>query len=506
MLGALAAGTLVLAGIAGLTAESGRRAGAGRELRPVDCWFEAPDDFSATCHRLAVPESRSGGSAFMLEIPVVILSVPGKRQREDAIVHLAGGPGDGAWIDDQRIDFWWDFIRENTWLNQRDLILLDQRGTGNVTPRMDCPELELLTLAFLSPDMNNAIAFRLLREAAGACHARVIAEGHDPASYTTRESALDLHDLHDALGAEKWNVYGLSYGTRLALAYLRHYPQDFRSVILDSADPPQIDFHGDDAWRTERAFEILFEACARDAACRSWYPNLKARLIALVHRYNTKILNFETEGPSQTETATVRLSGDLILAYLFLHLYNRDDIERVPRIIDIFDRGQAGDVADEFGRLIELWIEREDWGEGLALTIDCAEEYPYADAAQVLASYRAYPLLQSLAYRLPPFVACASWPVPGADSSGKELVRSAVPALVLAGSFDPITPPAYGRQTATGLANSHFLEFSNVGHDVLGNEPCAGRLAAIFLDDPKRAPNDPCLLSLRPPQFQPPVE
>ncbi|MBI3451291.1 MAG: alpha/beta hydrolase [Rhodospirillales bacterium] len=125
---------------------------------------------------------------------------------------------------------------------------------------------------------------------------------------------------------------------------------------------------------------------------------------------------------------------------------------------------------------------------------------PFADPGAALGNYRAYPLLRSLADSLPPFAACATWPVPGADPAEKQLVRSAVPALILAGTFDPITPPAYGCQTATGLVNSHFFEFLSIGHDLLGNEPCPDRLAAVFLDDPTRAPTDSRLLSPAPPR------
>jgi len=206
----------------------------------------------------------------------------------------------------------------------------------------------------------------------------------------------------------------------------------------------------------------------------------------------------------ENKTARVRLTGDLLLSYLFQNLYNRSDIERVPAIIDIFDRGQASAMEEEIEHLVSVWIERPDWGEAMALTIECAEEMPFSDPVAALESYRRYPLLRSFAESPRPFSECSAWPVPAADPKVKLPVESSVPALVLAGTFDPVTPPEYGRQTAAALSNSRFFEFSGVGHDVLGNEPCAGRLAAIFLDDPTGTPNDPCLLSQKPPSFLPP--
>jgi pimeloyl-ACP methyl ester carboxylesterase len=191
---------------------------------------------------------------------------------------------------------------------------------------------------------------------------------------------------------------------------------------------------------------------------------------------------------------------------LFAHSYNRSDIQRVPSIIDIFDRGQAREMEREMSSLVDLWIERPDWGEALSLSIECAEEMPFTDAAAALDAYREFPLLRSLADGPPPFTACSAWPVRATGAEGRALIRSDVPALVLAGTFDPITPPKYGRQTAAALTNGWFVEFSSAGHDVLGNEPCAGRLASMFLDSPARAPNDPCVQELQPPRFLPPLE
>jgi pimeloyl-ACP methyl ester carboxylesterase len=295
---------LMAGGIAALMADSVRKARAPAGLRPVDCWFPVEVGFSASCYRFRVPENRSDQASLDLELPVVVISMPATRRRADPIVYLAGGPGDGAWIDAERMGFWWRFVRNNAWLNQRDLLLVDQRGTGNVVPRMDCPELEALMLPLgLGRDTDAAI--RMIGEGAGRCHARVESEGHDPSSYTTEESARDLHDIHEALARGPWNVYGLSYGTRLALAYLRLFPSDFRAVILDSSDPPHVDFYGEHAWNTQRAFDTLLDACERDNACRSWYPNLSRRLLALVDRLNVAPIDFDVSTTSTTRTARV---------------------------------------------------------------------------------------------------------------------------------------------------------------------------------------------------------
>ena len=151
-------------------------------------------------------------------------------------------------------------------------------------PRADCPELAALNISSLSFGNDHQDADRQAHDAAQACLARLQREGHDAAAYTTTASAEDLHDIFTALGLRRWNIYGLSYGTRLALTYMRLHPADIRSAILDSVYPPQVRFLEDDAARTERAFNLLFAACQADADCRGWYPGLPGRLQALVER------------------------------------------------------------------------------------------------------------------------------------------------------------------------------------------------------------------------------
>ncbi len=486
----------------GAWAESGKIAPS--RLEPADCWFSPPEKIAARCYRLSVPESRSGRSDIVLELPVVVLSMPKTRKRADPVVYLAGGPGDGAWLDAERIDFWWEFVAGNAWLNERDLILLDQRGTGLVPPRMDCTEYETLQVEALGFGRDRQRARDAWVSAAAACRKRVEAEGHDPLSYTSRDSATDLHDLKTALGLAQWNVYGLSYGTRLALTYLRDYPHDLRSVILDSVYPPEGPFIEDDAWRTDRAFRVLFDGCRHDADCAAWYPDLEGRLLRLVEKFNAAPLEQMVDLPAGGK-AKVLLTGDMLLNYVFQNLYNRSGIEAAPQIIDIFDRGDAGAVAGEIGYMVDQFLDRPDWGDALGLSIDCYEEVPFNDTAKLQADYAKYPLLKSFAEDDSWGAACAHWPMGPLDPLEDAAIMSDVPALLLTGLYDPITPPHYARLAGSRLVNSYYFEFASAGHDVLSNEPCSGEIAKLFLEDPTRLPVHECLGDLPPPDFRPPA-
>jgi len=504
-------------------------------LREVACWFKAPTRQTATCYRIRVPEQRqldpaaavvdTGSSArhpvgkvasaatadqapapkVMLDLPVVVISTPKDRRHDDPVVYISGGPGDGDWLDRGRIGYWWTFLAQNAWLRHRDLILFDQRGVGMTEPRIDCAELEALELPSLSlGNDHRQVAAQSLR-ATEACLARLQKAGYDPAAYTTEASAEDLHAIFAGLRIPRWNIYGLSYGSRLALTYMRLHPADIRTAILDSVYPPQVHFLEDDAWRTERAFQLLFDACKADADCRQWYPDLAARLPALVSRLNEKPLQMRHADPDGGPDLLFPLTGETLLTHLFFNLYNRDDIERVPQIIDIFDRNLTRSIAGETSLLLEELHDRPDWGDAMAMTIDCREDVPFNDLAKVRANYAASPLLRSFA-DVDPAPDCAGWVQAPPVAAMARPIESAVPSLVLAGSNDPVTPPSYARLAASHLSHAFYTEFPATGHDVLGNSICAGQLAEVFLDRPDQQPTHPCLAVSKPLVFAAPVD
>lgn len=473
-------------------------------FRKVSCWFKVPSGHTANCYRLAVPETRKGTDgttsetagtqrpAVTLELPVVVISTPAERQHDDPIVYISGGPGDGDWVDSDRIGYWWQFLADNPWMRHRDLILFDQRGVGLTEPRADCPEVAALNVASLALGNDHQHATALERAAAGACLSRLTQEGHDAAAYTTEASAADLHDIFTALGLPRWNIYGLSYGTRLALTYMRLHADDIRAAILDSVYPPEVRFLEDDAWRTDRAFRLLFAACARDSDCNAWYPDLPRRLQALVERLNAKPLSVHHVNPDDKTDLAIPVTGETLLTHLFFNLYNRDDLERIPQIIDIFERNPADAVAREIDLLVEELHDRPDWGDAMSATIDCLEDVPFNDPAKVKANYAASPLLRSFA-DMDPAGLCSAWVKAPPAMAMAQPVDSDVPSLVLAGINDPVTPPSYAHLAASHLRNAFYIEFRAIGHDVLGNSLCAGKLAEDFLNQPDRAPGDACL-------------
>jgi pimeloyl-ACP methyl ester carboxylesterase len=186
-------------------------------------------------------------------------------------------------------------------------------------------------------------------------------------------------------------------------------------------------------------------------------------------------------------------------------MYNRADIQRVPQIIDLFDRNLTKRMAREADDFLANLDDRPDWGDAMATTIDCLEDVAFNNLAKTQANYRGYPLLRGLAEDDPAPV-CPVWVRPKPDPRLVQPITSTLPTLILGGVYDPVTPPQYARLAGTTLVNSFYIEFPGLGHDVLGNDNCAGRLADAFLNVPTRVPTDACLGELTLPEFEPPVD
>jgi len=208
------------------------------------CWMELPDGFvegeDIECGYLLVPENRAKpGNTPTIELAFAIVYAPTEDVQPDPIIYLAGGPGGNAVAD---VESW----LEIPYLGDRDLILLDQRGTGYSLPSLNCPEVEAGEEEVEAGEDNGT----------EACRDRLIDEGVDLQAYNSAENAADVADLRVALEYDEWNLYGISYGTRLALTVMRDHPEGVRSVIIDSVYPPEVSSCGKNTGEIPRMCSI----------------------------------------------------------------------------------------------------------------------------------------------------------------------------------------------------------------------------------------------------------
>lgn len=443
-----------------------------------DCPFEVEIDLDIDCGFLHVPESRTGLSQQTIELAVAILRTPAPTPADDAVVFLQGGPGGvslaehWSWLSE--LDDW----REHPILSQRDLVLVDQRGTGYSLPLLACDDDGGET-----PD---------------DCYQRLVDDGISVASYSTPENAADLAALRLALGYDEWNLYGSSYGTRLALAIVRDYPDGVRSMLLDGVYPPNtVPSYESFIDNALNALGALNATCAAQSACQQAYGDLNVLL--------SDTLTTLDEAPSAPYDAYE------FIDYVFEAMYSVDTAADIPLALTLVNAGryaEAIDVLDGSGAGMFRGDPTAD-SSGMYHAIECREEHAFSDLDAVearfdeLYSEGVNELLLGGLYGAvwgPAETICPTWEVGEADPSEYAAVTSDVPALVLSGVLDPITPPAWGALAAASLPNATHI-VTPLSHSTVLEDACIDAIVRAFLDDPAGPVDTSCVSGIDPPQF-----
>lgn len=482
----------------GDTVEPTGQSGPVPEYETVDCPFTVPQGTEVECGCMTVPENRSLPEGNQVKIQFAIFRSKTSNPEPDPIVYLAGGPGEHA-LEAVSLTFDQRFASLTA---SRDLIVFDQRGTGYSEPALECFELIELSYEVLDQDLENDEALALENEATRACYERLIEQNIDLSSYNSVESAADLNDLRLALGYEEWNLFGVSYGTRLALTAMRDYPDGIRSVILNSTVPLQADLYSETPASFDRALNVLFDSCADDPVADNAYPDLKKVLFDSIDQLNNSPAIFTAIHPLSGESYDVLMSGDNFFNFIMSTLYTTEIIPLVPKVIFDAKNGKYDTLALLVGSNL---LNMELMSTGMYLSVQCSEELPFSSQEDITASLEKYPdireyLEDSLGETS--FTICEYWTGTTPDPIENEPVHSDIPTLILSGEFDPITPPAWGLLASQTLTNSWFLEFPGLGHDVLvSGSNCPVEIALNFIDNPYSEPDRTCLTEIEPPDY-----
>lgn len=447
-------------------------------LRSVACPFPGGDQAAENgveCWMLTVPERHADPNSRTLDLAVAVLrrTNPG-RPETDPVLFLSGGPGQGALVETAVL---WagSSIRDD-----HDLVLIDQRGTGYGSPSLQCPELEYHAFDSYAT-LDEAVAATVHQGV--QCRDRLIAQGIDLTAYDTVASAADIERLRHALGIARWNLYGVSYGTRLALEVMRSNPDTVRSAVLDSVLPPDVTPLESEAGRFDRSLDLVIAGCAADAACAAAYGGAAGNLGAVmtipngpVDRHWNPVLGFHVTG------SIVGLLADPGGVAI---------LPAVARAVEL-------DAVAPFRMTgaTEFVLPQLD-AEGLFYAIECRERIAFADPQRVAADRAAHPRFASYLAGLVPSEMCTAWDLPPVGEASRQPVVSDVPTLILAGTFDPTTPPEWGRQVLAMLPNGFLLEFPDQSHWVT-QSGCGIDARNAFIADPTTVPVPPCLAELRP--------
>ncbi len=456
----------------------------------TSCWMELPDGFvegkDVDCGYLTVPEDRTNDSGATIQLAFAILYAHADTVKPDPMIYLAGGPGGNAVGD---LSSWVD----TPYLQDRNLILLDQRGTGYSLPSLNCPEKE-----------DNA------DDATQACHDRLVSEGIDLQAYNSAENAADVADLRSALGYDEWNLYGVSYGTRLALTIMRDHPEGIRSVVIDSVYPPEVSSWEEYGQNTADEFAKFFQGCASDAGCNGAYPDLEQSFYSTVEQLNNQPASY-TGTDADGNSVDREMSGDEYIDRIFQLLYSSESIPSIPKVMTevadgnytALDDLESGAPSDAGFRQSPTDADVSD-SEGMNLSVDCQEEVDFMDEAKAIANVPAEPAPlhdNSVSAIQSTFSDCQIWGVKTADPIETQPVTSDIPTLVVAGEYDPITPAKWAESAASHLPNSFYFLFPGGGHGVIDLNECTQGIMQEFLDDPTQEPDGSCVAQIGEPQW-----
>ncbi|MFF3398298.1 alpha/beta fold hydrolase [Streptomyces sp. NPDC002659] len=385
----------------------------------------------------------------------------------------------------------------------RDLIVMTQRGGLYSRPNLACPEIDRFYADAVGLPYDAPSTGRLLVRATKECKDRLTADGIDLSAYNTTENAADFADLRKALGIHRWNVYGYSYGTDLALTYLRRHPQGIRSVAIDSVAPPQIVSL---PWTWDSAQEgigAIFAACEAQPRCKSRYPDLPRTLTEQVRRLEANPLTLTVEPPGGGNPVKVVLDGGALVNLLVADGAALPAID-VPAALDELARGnperfaraRAGGATPVIG----------EFAYGLTNSVACAEWVPgYSESDLLKAGRRAFPgwpgTVLAHAPQLPfQHDVCRVWNVPDRTAIQRVATFSKVPTLIISGTFDAKTGASWGPYTSRTLPRSTAVQIPGIGHWVVPQSLCAQSVLSSFLARPT-APDTGCVAGLAPKPF-----
>lgn len=437
------------------------------------CDFEIPANARVTCGFVTVPEDRTDNPADTIQIAVAVYHSNNNTPNADPILYLHGGPGALA-ID------WSAAVYDSVikpLLSDRDFIVFDPRGVGHSKPVLNCEEIKTTYLSDLQGKYHADQKVSYYEGALLTCKNNFDKLGANLSTYTSANIAADAKDVLVALGYQQANLYGVSYGTRVAQFVMRAYPEVVRSAILDSVVPVENQLlKPNPNAEQDGLIRLLFEDCKTDPACLSAYPDLESAYNETVQALDTQPVKISLI-INQNKTLEQTINGSNFRNIVVWGLRNPQTMAAIPHFIY---RTHSGDYSLlNFAAALPL-ITFDSISMGTYVSVNCHDQV-FAIPTEGL---------DETIYDL-----CRIWgvkpPVPGENDP----VNSEIPTLIFAGKYDSVTPTTFAQQLASHLAHSYLVEIPNQGHtpSVTGISDCPTIIISAFLQDPSISPDYGCV-------------
>ncbi|MCF2858636.1 alpha/beta hydrolase [Pseudoalteromonas sp. SMS1] len=424
------------------------------------CYVDGLED-RLMCGSISQPLSKHADSE-SIDIHFAVIPAIKETKPNEAVLAFAGGPGQSA-IEVAAI-----FARNLRYAREnRDIILVDQRGTGK-SRLLQC-DTESLKEQFAFNDSAVPL-FKLAKEETEVCQRKLKT---DLSHFTTSAAASDFEAVRVALGYQTVHLYGASYGTRIAQEYMRQYPNSVSTAVLDGVVPMQQSLVAIGK-AIDESLNALFQRCAEDATCHTQYPNLVADFQALLDKLQASPIRVSVRHPRTFENIELVLTESKLRGAIRMALYSHTTRALVPLVIDSANQGN-------FNPLVGLLGNENTFGAiamGMHSAITCGEDWPnmsLEDKNKYAESYFGRLMIESLD------ASCPVWQVEPVDKSFYQPLKTDTPVLLLSGGLDPATPPSWAELAMTNMSNALHLIAQTATHGV-ASQTCANKLIGQFID------------------------
>ena len=435
-----------------------------QSLTLEDCRISAGPgarSMKARCGTMVRPLDPSGEVPGEIELRVAVVPALNLTPEPDPLVPIAGGPGQGSVQFYTAYSWAFEDVRRD-----RDILLIDQRGTGE-SATMDCEFDDEMVQGEYSAELTVKYTKQCLEELP-----------HDPRFFTTSVAVTDIEAVREALAYPSLNLYGVSYGTRVAQHFARRYPDTTRTIIIDGVVPPQISLGPEIATESQKAVDKILARCTEDAACNERFPNVADDFARIVAELREAPVAIEIPDPSTGRPESVDFGEGELAAAIRLLAYHPNSVALMPLLISEAGKGNYVPLGSQF--MMTMIAMMDSLSLGMHNAVMCAEDVPFYDPATIdyeglAASYMGTFQLEALE------AICSVWPVGPIDEDFKSPLPSGLPVLLLSGDADPITPPRYADLAAVSLDNATHLIGKDQGHGQI-SVGCTPRLVAEFID------------------------
>ncbi|MBW6498461.1 MAG: alpha/beta hydrolase [Bacteroidales bacterium] len=457
----------------------------GQSFEFTDCFLEdcSPflDDSRIHFAYLTVPEDYGNPDGRLLKLAIVFIKSANGNPEPDPVIHLSGGPGAKS-ISVNRIKA----FANHPFSQNHDLIFIDFRGIGFSEPTF-CPEFQEALIQVISQNLMPVEATEETLNQYSDCFNKLEAEGINLNQYNSATVVRDLEMLRISLGIEQWNLWGISYGTRVAQTYLRDFPESVRCAIIDSPVPMGYAMWGEQTRTYQRSLTAFFDACKESPECNNAFPDLEERFYHAMHSLNETPLMFKHKNAPGSYVYYNFYNMHLIVQQL---LYIPDFYPLLPWLIKGIEERNK-DIFQNLSPQFEGQIL--NYSDAMFVTV-----LKY-DNGLILSDYHSEPndpLHDALNYFDNVVLMVKQIDFIAQDSLEARPVFSEKPSLILVGSLDPITPPFYAHILKQSLPNSILFEFPGRGHGPTRDTECAKIIASDFLNNPYSEPDIHCLIEI----------